>query len=151
MSDDMEQQAPSRRLIVAQPADALAEYRGARNVVRYVLLRTALIALLVTASVALRDHFLDLADFIGASAHSTSCLILPLIFYLKVSWRKLPVWERVAALLIIAVCVCCGVYVSVETGKKLFRAAEVATPETPVFPFCAAEYQFLPYFVKQEH
>ncbi|GAB9471249.1 Amino acid/auxin permease [Globisporangium polare] len=147
-SADLEQNAAVRKLVTVQDTDELAEYRGTRNVLRYVLLRTVLIALLVVASVALRTHFLALADFIGASAHSTSCLILPLVFYLKVCWKKIPLWERAIALFIIIVCIICGVYVTIQTGKELFRGTETATPETPVFPFCHVEHQFVSYFIK---
>lgn len=146
-SVDLEQNA-ERRLVTVQSTDEMAQYRGTRNVLRYVLLRTVLIAVLVVASVALRNHFLELADFIGASAHSTSCLILPLVFYLKVCWKKIPLWERACALLIIVVCMVCGIYVSIQTGKVLFGGTEEVTPETPVFPFCVVEHKFLPYYVK---
>ncbi|KAF1313480.1 Amino acid/auxin permease, partial [Globisporangium splendens] len=146
-SVDLEQNA-ERRLVVVQPADELAEYRGTRNVLRYVLLRTALIVVLVIVSVVLRKHFLELSDFIGASAHSTSCLILPLVFYLKVCWKKIPLWERAIALFVIVVCIVCGIYVSIQAGKELFGGDEVVTPETPVFPFCKADHQFQSYYVK---
>ncbi|KAF1313402.1 Amino acid/auxin permease, partial [Globisporangium splendens] len=126
----------------------LSEYLGPRNVLRYVLLRTVMIVLLVLASIALKDHFLDLADFIGASAITMSCLILPLVFYLKLSWKKIPLYERVIALLLVVFCTGCGLYVMYYTGKSLFGGTAEVTAETPVFGFCPAEYQFKPYYVK---
>ncbi|TYZ61081.1 hypothetical protein PybrP1_011381 [[Pythium] brassicae (nom. inval.)] len=126
----------------------LAEYRGKRNTLRYVLMRTVLIALLVLASIALKDHFLDLVDFIGASTITTCCLILPLVFYLKVCWAKIPVYERAIAIFLVVLCASCGLYVMYHTGKTLFGGAAETTPETPVFPFCPVEHQFQPYYVK---
>ncbi|KAF1313396.1 Amino acid/auxin permease, partial [Globisporangium splendens] len=128
--------------------DYLSEYKGPRNVLRYVLLRTVLIVVLVLASVAFKDHFLDLADFIGASAITMNCLILPLVFHLKLKWKSVPLYERVIALLLILLCTGCGLYVMYYTGKSLFGGTAEVTAETPVFGFCPAEYQFKPYYVK---
>ncbi|GAB9472741.1 Amino acid/auxin permease [Globisporangium polare] len=130
--------------------EALAEYQGTRNMLRYVLLRTALIVVLVIASIALKDHFLDLVDFIGASAITMSCLILPLTFYLKLCWKKIPLYERAIALFLILLCTACGIYVMIQSGKTLFRSAAVTTADTPVFAFCPVEDQFKPYYVKGE-
>ncbi|KAF1313479.1 Amino acid/auxin permease, partial [Globisporangium splendens] len=126
----------------------LVEYKGARNVVRYIVLRAVMIALLATLAVVLRDHFLDLADFIGASAVTLSCLILPLVFYMKLCWKKIPLYERAIALVIILLCSVCGLYVMYYTGKSLFGATTAVTADTPVFGFCPVEHQFKPYYVK---
>uniref|UniRef100_K3WR05 Amino acid transporter transmembrane domain-containing protein n=1 Tax=Globisporangium ultimum (strain ATCC 200006 / CBS 805.95 / DAOM BR144) TaxID=431595 RepID=K3WR05_GLOUD len=71
------------------------EYRGA-NAIKYVILRVVVVAILVVASVALKDHFLDLQDFIGASAVTMSCIILPIVFYLKKLWNKIPISRRLS-------------------------------------------------------
>uniref|UniRef100_K3WJM8 Amino acid transporter transmembrane domain-containing protein n=1 Tax=Globisporangium ultimum (strain ATCC 200006 / CBS 805.95 / DAOM BR144) TaxID=431595 RepID=K3WJM8_GLOUD len=126
----------------------LAEYKGTRNVLRYVLLRSGVIACLVVLAVVLRDHFLDLSDFIGASAVTLSCLILPLVFYMKLCWNKIPLYERAIALAIILLCSVCGLYVMYYTGKSLFGATAAVTADTPVFGFCPVEHQFKPYYVK---
>ncbi|KAE9056822.1 hypothetical protein PF006_g32583, partial [Phytophthora fragariae] len=72
---------------------AAATTTGA-NVLRYIGLRICMIVVLVVLSILLRDHFLDLVDFTGATAITMSSIILPLVFYLKVFWTKLPAWEK---------------------------------------------------------
>ncbi|KAG1695033.1 hypothetical protein DVH05_020963 [Phytophthora capsici] len=124
--------------------DEFAEYRGKLNMLRYVLLRLCIMALLVVASIFLRDHFLDLVDFTGASAVTAGSLVLPLMFYLKIFWNKLPMHERIGSMVIIVVCTVLGVYVMIYAGKNLF------TPDsdTVTFPYCAVEFQSEPYYVR---
>ncbi|GAB9472743.1 Amino acid/auxin permease [Globisporangium polare] len=114
------------------------EYRGA-NALKYVLLRIAVIVVLVVVSVVLKDDFLDLQDFIGASCITLSCIILPIIFYLKKLWTKIPMYEKVPAILVVLVCLVLGCYVTYNTGKTLFNP-DPADPNAPKFPFCHAEY-----------
>ncbi|KAF1313391.1 Amino acid/auxin permease, partial [Globisporangium splendens] len=114
------------------------EYRGA-NVFKYVILRIAVVAGLVVLSVVLKDHFLDLTDFVGASCITMSCIILPIVFYLKKLWTKIPIYEKVPAIVIILVCLVLGCYVSYNTGKALFNP-DPADPNAPSFPFCKAEF-----------
>ncbi|KAG6577890.1 Amino Acid/Auxin Permease (AAAP) Family [Phytophthora cinnamomi] len=122
----------------------LSEYEGAGVVLRYVTLRLAIIAVLVAASIGLRDHFLDLVDFTGASAITVCCLALPIIFYLKVFWKDLPIYERVVAVLVVIICSIVGCYVMIYAGKNLFNPdAESAT-----FPYCSVENQMEPYYVR---
>ncbi|KAE9033265.1 hypothetical protein PR002_g8757 [Phytophthora rubi] len=59
-----------------------APYRN--NAMRYIVLRICIIAILVVCAVLARKRFLDLVDFTGATAHTTSCLLMPLIIYLRV-------------------------------------------------------------------
>lgn len=47
------------------------------NVIKYVTV------LLVVLSIALNDHFLDLMDVTEAFCITMSCILLPIIFYLK--------------------------------------------------------------------
>ncbi|KAG2773153.1 hypothetical protein Pcac1_g15868 [Phytophthora cactorum] len=49
------------------------------NPLRYIALRICIIAILVVIAVLARKRFLDLQDFTGATAHTTSCLLMPLI------------------------------------------------------------------------
>uniref|UniRef100_K3WR17 Amino acid transporter transmembrane domain-containing protein n=1 Tax=Globisporangium ultimum (strain ATCC 200006 / CBS 805.95 / DAOM BR144) TaxID=431595 RepID=K3WR17_GLOUD len=114
------------------------EYRGT-NVIKYILLRIAVVVILVVASVLLKDHFLDLTDFIGASAVTMNSIVLPIMFYLKVLWNKVPVWEKVPALVVVAVCFVLGCYVTYTSGKQLFNPDET-DPEI-LFPFCHADEQ----------
>ncbi|KAF4324322.1 hypothetical protein BBO99_00001904 [Phytophthora kernoviae] len=98
--------------------DELAEYTGGLNVLRYVLLRLAILMVLVVASILLRDHFLDIVDF--------------------------TVYERVGSILIIIVCSVLGVYVMIYAGKNLFNPDS----DSPTFPYCTTEYQSGPYYVR---
>ncbi|KAG1695032.1 hypothetical protein DVH05_020962 [Phytophthora capsici] len=125
-------------------AQELSEYEGKGTVLRYVTLRLCIIAVLVAASIGLRDHFLDLVDFTGASAITVCCLALPIVFYLKTFWTDLPVYERVVAVLVIIICSVVGCYVMIYAGKNLFNP----DTETAVFPFCSVEDQMEPYFVR---
>ncbi|RLN58118.1 hypothetical protein BBJ28_00001345 [Nothophytophthora sp. Chile5] len=125
-------------------AEELSEYTGGSTVIRYVALRLAIIAAIVAASIGLRDHFLDLVDFTGASAITVCCLVLPILFYLKVFWSDLPLYERVVAILVIIICAVVGIYVMIYAGKNLFNPdADSAT-----FPYCTVAYQSEPYYVR---
>ncbi|TYZ66015.1 hypothetical protein PybrP1_010406, partial [[Pythium] brassicae (nom. inval.)] len=118
------------------------EYRGA-NAFKYIVLRVVVIAVLVALSVALKDDFLDLTDFVGASAITVSCIILPIVFYLKKLWSKIPMYEKVPAILVVLVCCVLGVYVSYNTGKVLFGDPDTSAPP---FPFCAPEFETAIYY-----
>lgn len=122
----------------------LSEYEGSRNVMRYVGLRIVIILILVAVGVALRDKYLDLQDFTGATAHTTSCLIMPTIMYLKVFWRNLPKYEKVGASLIIVICFLCGLYAFIIAGKDLFTPSD----DEATFKYCSAEYQETPYYIR---
>ncbi|GMF30917.1 unnamed protein product [Phytophthora lilii] len=130
--------------VVVKYEDEFAEYRGKLNVLRYVVMRLCILAVLVVASIFLRDHFLDLVDFTGATAVTAGSLVLPLMFYLKIFWSKLPVYERAGSVLIIVVCTILGVYVMIYAGKNLFNPDSASA----TFPYCAEEYQSEPYYVR---
>ncbi|GAB9476175.1 Amino acid/auxin permease [Globisporangium polare] len=125
-----------------------AEYKGA-NALKYALLRLAIIACLVVLSVVLKDHFLDLSDFIGASCITMSCIILPILFYLKKLWTKVPLYEKVPALTVVVICFVLGCYVTYTSGKALFNPDE-EDPEI-LFPFCHPEHQREIYFNASSH
>jgi vesicular inhibitory amino acid transporter len=120
-----------------------AEYRGI-NAIKYVVLRIIIVTILVITSVALRDRFLDLQDFVGASAVTVSCIILPVVFYLKKLWTKIPIYEKIPAILVVIVCLFFGGYVTYTSGKNLFSPDE-SDPEI-LFPFCHPEDQRVIYF-----
>ncbi|EEY64851.1 Amino Acid/Auxin Permease (AAAP) Family [Phytophthora infestans T30-4] len=124
--------------------DDLSEYKGSVNVVRYVLVRIALIAILAVASILLKDHFLDLVDFTGATAITVCSLILPLIFYAKVFWRKIPMGEKAICITISTICGIVGCYVMIYAGKKLFNPDD----DGATFPYCSTEYQDEPYYIR---
>ncbi|CAI5710759.1 unnamed protein product [Hyaloperonospora brassicae] len=133
--------------LLADHKRAGAAYTGKGVVLRYVTLRLSLIAVLVAASIGLRTRFLDLVDFTGASAVTVCCLALPILFYLKVFWSELPMYERVVACLLVVVCTIVGCYVLVNAGRNLFHPATDAAGVN--FPYCSAEFQVEPYFVRK--
>ncbi|RLN89255.1 hypothetical protein BBJ28_00008941 [Nothophytophthora sp. Chile5] len=143
-NDNTVEEICATRLSTADDDEALSEYRGGANMIRYILLRIALIAVLVVASILLRDHFLDLVDFTGATAITVCSLILPLVFYLKVFWTKLPIYEKAICITIVTICGVVGCYVMIYAGKNLFNPDD----ETATFPYCSEEYQSDPYYVR---
>lgn len=106
---------------------------------KWVPARLAIITILVIAAILLKDHFLDLADFVGASAISTSCIILPIIFYFKKMWTQIPLHEKFAGTLVVVVCLVIGVYVTYTSGKQLFTPDKISV-NAPKFPFCKSEF-----------
>ncbi|OWY99120.1 Amino Acid/Auxin Permease [Phytophthora megakarya] len=135
---------PSVLLAKEKEEQELAEYQGTGTVLRYVTLRLCIIAALVAVSIGLRDKFLDLVDFTGASAITVCCLALPIGFYLKVFWNELPTYERVIATLVIIICSVVGCYVMIYAGKNLFNP----DTETANFPYCSLENQMDPYYTR---
>jgi len=127
---------------VNEEAD-INEYNAPGVYVKVALLRIILVALCVLVSVLLKDRFLDLQDFVGASSMSLCCMILPVVFYLKVFYTKMGFPEKAFAVIVILVVCFLGVYVSYTTGKTLFA------PEDPdpaiLFPYCPPEYQNMVY------
>ncbi|RLN95948.1 hypothetical protein BBJ28_00016705 [Nothophytophthora sp. Chile5] len=117
------------------------DYKGA-NTIKYVTMRIAVIAVLVALSVVLKDHFSDLSDFVGASAITLSCIILPIIFYLKKTWATVPLYEKIPAIVVVVICFVLGCYVTYTSGETLF------TPSSSdiEFPYCKTEYQNTVYF-----
>ncbi|DBA04534.1 TPA: hypothetical protein N0F65_011082 [Lagenidium giganteum] len=124
--------------------DESAEYKGSA-VIKYVILRIVIVAILVVASVLLRKHFLELTDFIGASCITMSCIILPIVFYLKKLWNKVPIYEKIPALIVVIVCFVLGCYVTYTSGKGLFTPVEPKDTD-PKFPFCYPDKQFELYY-----
>ncbi|GAB9473740.1 Amino acid/auxin permease [Globisporangium polare] len=118
--------------------EEMLEYRGA-NVLKYIILRICVVVVLVVASVLLKNHFLDLTDFIGASAVTLNSIILPIMFYMKVLWNKIPMWEKVPALIVVLVCFVLGCYVTYTSGKQLFNPD--STDSAILFPFCHKDEQ----------
>ncbi len=114
------------------------EYKGWE--LKYIPLRIVIVSALTVVSVLLKDHFLDLTDFVGASCISLSCIILPISFYFKKLWSTIPIWEKGAGSIVVVVCLVLGSYVTFKTGKSLFAPA-APNPNAPMFPFCAPEFE----------
>ncbi|KAG1709902.1 hypothetical protein DVH05_016916 [Phytophthora capsici] len=123
----------------------LSEYTGGGNVLRYITMRIALITVLVILSILLRSHFLDLVDFTGATFITLSSLIVPLVFYIKVFWNKIPAWEKLLCVGIATICTVCGFYVMIYAGKNLFNPDD---DDEATFPYCSAAFQDEPYYIR---
>jgi len=115
------------------------DYSSPGAYMKVAVLRIIVIAILVVISIALRNKFLDLQDFVGASSMSISCMILPMVFYLKVFYTKIGMAEKIFCVVSILICSFLAVYVSYTTGKNLF--APDPTDPNLVFPFCPVEYE----------
>ena len=115
-----------------------SEYKKPGVQLKYISLRCAILAVLTGVSVALHEHFLDIADFVGASAITLICVVLPVVFYLKRNWRRVAWPEKAGALLLLLVCTSLGAYVSYATGVALFSAPPTHAVN---FPFCPKDYQ----------
>uniref|UniRef100_M4C1T6 Amino acid transporter transmembrane domain-containing protein n=1 Tax=Hyaloperonospora arabidopsidis (strain Emoy2) TaxID=559515 RepID=M4C1T6_HYAAE len=118
-----------------------AEYRGA-NAIKYILLRLAIIVVLVILSIVFADHFSDFVDFVGASAITANCIVLPTVFYLMKTWEHVPLYERFGAGVIIVVCTILGCYSTYTAGKNLFSPSD----SEALFPYCDAEFQDVVYY-----
>eukprot|EP00644_Phytophthora_capsici_P017562 jgi/Phyca11/120729/e_gw1.42.132.1 len=118
-----------------------AEYRGA-NAIKYIVLRLAIIVVLVILSIVFKDHFSDFVDFVGASAITANCIVLPTIFYLIKTWEHVPLYEKFGAGVVIVVCTVLGCYSTYTAGKNLFFPSDSDT----LFPYCDAEFQDTVYY-----
>ncbi|GMF30165.1 unnamed protein product [Phytophthora fragariaefolia] len=118
-----------------------AEYRGV-NAIKYIVLRLAIIVVLVILSIVFKDHFSDFVDFVGASAITANCIVLPTIFYLIKTWEHVPIYEKFGAGVVIVVCTVLGAYSTYTAGKNLFYPSDSDT----LFPYCDAEFQNTVYY-----
>ncbi|KAF4141747.1 Transmembrane amino acid transporter protein [Phytophthora infestans] len=113
-----------------------AEYRGA-NAIKYIVLRLCIIVVLVILSIIFKDHFSDFVDFVGASAITANCIVLPTIFYLIKTWEHVPIYEKFGAGVVIVVCTVLGCYSTYTASKNLFAPSDSDT----LFPYCDAKFQ----------
>ncbi|EQC27251.1 hypothetical protein SDRG_14966 [Saprolegnia diclina VS20] len=120
-----------------------AAYNAPGAYLKVCILRTVVVAIMVVVALLWKDNFTDLVDFVGASSTSTSCMILPIVFYLKTFHATLSKPEKAFAILCVLVTTCLAVYVSYTTGKHLFAPGQ-ANPAIK-FPYCPAEYQQMVY------
>jgi vesicular inhibitory amino acid transporter len=122
-------------------ADESQNYKGYAH--KYIPLRIVIIAIMTACAIGLKDHFGDLADLIGASAVSLSCLIMPVLFWFSKSWNKIPMYEKVYGSIVVVICTVFGCYVTYTSGKSLFSAVD---PDAATFPFCEPEWEFDLYY-----
>ncbi|KDO16907.1 hypothetical protein SPRG_17630 [Saprolegnia parasitica CBS 223.65] len=125
-------------------AEIEGDYKRKNAYVRVAILRTVMVVLAVIASVLMKDKFIDLQSFVGASSTALCCMILPLVFYVKTFYETLPLYEKIFAILVALVTSFLAIYVSIDTGKLVFNPSS-ANASPPVFPYCAAEHAFVVY------
>ncbi|KAG7400348.1 hypothetical protein PHYBOEH_006105 [Phytophthora boehmeriae] len=129
--------ADSERVLKDDPEAEAAEYRGGSNTIKYISLRIVIIVILVVVAVIFQDHFSDFADFVAASCITLNCILLPIVYYLMKEWMGVPLYEKVAAAIVLVVCFALGCYVTYTTGKNLFAPSDDDT----AFPYCDTEYE----------
>ncbi|OQR95272.1 Amino Acid/Auxin Permease (AAAP) Family [Achlya hypogyna] len=117
--------------------DGMSAYAAPGSYLKAAIVRTIMVALCVVIAIAFKDKFGDLLDFVGASATSTSCMILPMVFYLKTFWPSVSMPEKIFAIISIIVTSILAVYVSIKTGINLFSPSD----SNILFPFCPVKYQ----------
>ncbi|KAF0701369.1 Aste57867_8150 [Aphanomyces stellatus] len=113
-------------------------YRQPGAYTKAAALRIVILAGCVAIACAWEDRLLDLLDFTGASCIALSCMVLPIVFYLRhfgavVSW-----FERLWAYTAIFVSLFLAVYVSVVSAQPLFtpHPTPPVTWDSVKFPFC---------------
>ncbi|KAG2518308.1 hypothetical protein JM18_007472 [Phytophthora kernoviae] len=134
--------ADSERVFKDDLEAEAAEYRGGPNTIKYVSLRIVIIVALVVVAVVFQDHFSDFADFVAGSCITLNCILLPIIYYLMKEWMEVPMYEKVAATIVLVVCFALGCYVTYTTGKNLFAPSDSDTE----FPYCDTEYEMHVYY-----
>nr|CCA21224.1 Amino Acid/Auxin Permease (AAAP) Family putative [Albugo laibachii Nc14] len=122
------QKASSQSFVMETPTKAQR--------VKVIFLRITLITILVVVAIVFQDSLNAFMDFIGASAISTSCITLPIIFYLKKLWPSVPMYEKISAILIVLICAFLGFYVSYASGRDMLAQS----PSQFRYPFCPAEF-----------
>ncbi|KAL3656619.1 hypothetical protein V7S43_018524 [Phytophthora oleae] len=122
--------------------EEIAEYRGGLNTIKYVVLRVVIVIILVVLAIIFKNHFSDFADFVGASCITVNCILLPIIFYLIKAWNRVPLYEKIPAIIVVVVCFVLGCYVTYMTGKSLFAPTE----NDAEFPYCSAKYENTIYY-----
>ncbi|KDO26050.1 hypothetical protein SPRG_08703 [Saprolegnia parasitica CBS 223.65] len=123
--------------------EVVAAYAAPGSYLKACVLRTVMVVVMVIIAIIWKDHFSDLLDFVGASSTALSCMILPIVFYLKTFRTTLGVPEKAFAILCVLVTSALAVYVTYTTGKNLF--APSAGDSSIKFPYCPAEYQKMVY------
>lgn len=101
------------------------------------MLRVSIVLILVVLSIIFQDHFSDFADFVGVSAITANCILLPTIFYLIKTWKQVPLYERIPAVTVLVVCFILGCYSTYTADKNLFAPSN----SDATFPYCEPEYQ----------
>ncbi|EQC27248.1 hypothetical protein SDRG_14963 [Saprolegnia diclina VS20] len=130
--------APVKDVAHRDPADA---YKAPGAYLKAAALRTVMVVLCVIIAIVFKDKFSDLLDFVGASATSLCCAILPITFYLRTFFHSLSKLEKGFAIFSILIMSALAIYVTIHTGKALFSPSHSSIK----FPFCEPEFQDMVY------
>ncbi|GMF50018.1 unnamed protein product [Phytophthora fragariaefolia] len=69
-------------------------FKGAKIKMRYITLRITMIVIMVIVAV---EQVPDLEDFTGATAHTVNCMLMPVLIYMLVFWRKISILDKGAS------------------------------------------------------
>ncbi|CAK4080182.1 unnamed protein product [Aphanomyces euteiches] len=132
-------------------------YRQPGVYAKVAAMRILIVAAAVAIACGWKNRLLDLLDFTGASCIAISCMILPIVFYLKHFGNRLSLPERIWAYLAVLVSIFFAVYVTYISAKPLFNPDEPSTAapswDDVHFPYCKAgsSYQRIVYTNESYH
>jgi vesicular inhibitory amino acid transporter len=133
--------ALSKELVESHELDA-ATYRQPGVYPKVAAMRIIIIAAAVAIACAWEDKLLHLLDFTGASCIALSCMVLPIVFYLRKCGASISLPEKIWAYFAIASSLFLGGYVTYLSAKPLFNpdpaAPGPAKWDDPKFQFCPA-------------
>ncbi|ETV89816.1 hypothetical protein H310_15347 [Aphanomyces invadans] len=109
-------------------------------------LRIVIVVATVAIACAWEERLLDLLDFTGASSIAVSCMIMPIVFYLKQFGNRIGVVEKIWAYFAVIVSLVLGAYVTYISADPLFNPPSGPAPKPTwdniKFPFCPADSSY---------
>ncbi|OQR81853.1 Amino Acid/Auxin Permease (AAAP) Family [Thraustotheca clavata] len=120
-----------------------ADYKAPGAYLKASLLRTLIVIIMIVVAIVWKDSFNDLVDFVGASSGAMTCMVLPMVFHLKVNHATMGLPEKIVASIYVVITTILAVYVTYTTGKTLFAPGD-ADP-TILFSYCPEKYQRVVY------
>ncbi|ETV93313.1 hypothetical protein H310_12601 [Aphanomyces invadans] len=119
-----------------------ATYRQPGVYPKIAAMRIIVVAAAVAIACAWEERLLDLLDFAGASCIAMSCMILPMVFYLKHFGNRVSWPEKIWAYFAIIASLVLGAYVTYKSADPLFNPPSGPTPKPKwddvKFPYCPA-------------
>ena len=111
------------------------------------MLRISIVMIQTFFALLLQGSFIEVVDFVGATTMTTCCIILPIVFYLKIFDQDVTRMEKVFAIVVIVLCTILGIYTAIIRSRQAIetiRDAQLfAIPKsniTNAFPYCAPDY-----------
>lgn len=115
--------------------------------VKSFMLRISIVMIQTFFALLLQGSFIEVVDFVGATTMTTCCIILPIVFYLKIFDQDVTRMEKVFAIVVIVLCTILGIYTAIIRSRQAIetiRDAQLfAIPKsniTNAFPYCAPDY-----------